>query len=163
MRDSNDTEMLLIRIQNQGIVKIGWLIVAWWCPMLQHGSYHSLFLPQSAPSYHLNQWWLTITDIHKNLTLPLPGLCALQWHHDGCDGDGVSNHQSHDCLLNPLFRHRSRKTSKLHVTGLCAGNSPGTGEFPAQMASNMENVSIWWRHNVNWSSACLQMPYHLMV
>ena len=29
-----------------------------------------------------------------------------------------------------------RKTSKLSVTGLCAGNSPGTGEFPAQMASN---------------------------
>ena len=41
---------------------------------------------------------------------------------------------------------RSKKTSKLRVTGLCAGNSPGTGEFPAQMASNAENVSIWWRH-----------------
>ena len=23
-----------------------------------------------------------------------------------------------------------------------------TGEFPAQMASNAENVSIWWRHHV---------------
>ena len=31
-----------------------------------------------------------------------------------------------------------RKTLKLRVTGLCAGNSPGTGEFPAQMASNAE-------------------------
>ena len=40
----------------------------------------------------------------------------------------------------------SKKTSKLRVTGLCAGNSPGTGEFPAQGASNAENVSIWWRH-----------------
>ena len=28
-----------------------------------------------------------------------------------------------------------------------AGNSPGTGEFPAQMASNAENVSNWWRHH----------------
>ena len=28
-----------------------------------------------------------------------------------------------------------------------AGNSPVTGEFPAQMASNAENVSIWWRHH----------------
>ena len=36
-----------------------------------------------------------------------------------------------------------KKTSKLRVTGLRAGNSPGTGEFPAQMASNTENVSIW--------------------
>ena len=29
----------------------------------------------------------------------------------------------------------------------CAGNSPQTDEFPAQMASNAENVSIWWRHH----------------
>ena len=28
----------------------------------------------------------------------------------------------------------------------CAVNSPVTGEFPAQMASNVESVSIWWRH-----------------
>ena len=34
-------------------------------------------------------------------------------------------------------------SSKLRVTGLCAGNSPVTGEFPTQMASNAENVSIW--------------------
>ena len=54
---------------------------------------------------------------------------------------------AHDCFLNRLFRRRSKKTSKLRVTGLCAGNSPGTGEFPAQMASNAENVSIWWRHH----------------
>ena len=50
-------------------------------------------------------------------------------------------------LLNRLFRRRSKKTSKLRVTGLCAGNSTVTGEFPAQMASNAENVSIWWRHH----------------
>ena len=30
---------------------------------------------------------------------------------------------------------------------ICVGNSPGTGEFPAQIASNAENVSIWWRHH----------------
>ena len=40
-----------------------------------------------------------------------------------------------------------KKSSKLRVTGLCVGNSPGTGEFPAQMASYAENVSIWWRHH----------------
>ena len=71
----------------------------------------------------------------------------LRWRHNG--PDSVSNHQPHHCLLNCLFRHRSKKTSKLRVTGLCAGNSPGTGEFPAQMASNAENVSIWWRHHVS--------------
>ena len=72
-------------------------------------------------------------------------MLSLLWRHSG--PDSVSNHQPHDCLLNRPSRHRSKKTSKLRVTGLCAGNSPGTGEFPAQMASNAENVSIWWRHH----------------
>ena len=71
---------------------------------------------------------------------------SLQWCHNGLDG--ISNHQPHHCLLNRLFGRRSKKTSKFRVTGLCVGNSPGTGEFPAQMASNAENVSIWWRHHV---------------
>ena len=44
-------------------------------------------------------------------------------------------------------KRRSKKTPKLRVTGLCAGNSPVTGEFPAQMASNAEKVSIRWRHH----------------
>ena len=72
------------------------------------------------------------------------GILTLLWLHNG--HDGVSNHQPRHCLLNRLFRGRSKKTSKLRVTGLCAGNSPLTGEFPAQRASNAENVSIWWRH-----------------
>ena len=61
---------------------------------------------------------------------------SLQWRHNG--RDSISNHQPHDCLPNRLFRHRSKKTSKLSVTGLCAGNSPETGEFPAQMVSNQK-------------------------
>ena len=71
---------------------------------------------------------------------------SLQWRHNG--RDSVTNHQPHDCLLNRLFTHRSKKNSKLRVTGLCAWNAPVTGEFPAQMTSNAENVSIWWRHHV---------------
>ena len=68
------------------------------------------------------------------------------FHNGECnDRDGVSNHQHHDCFLNRLFRH----TSKHRVTDLCAWNSPVTGEFPAQRASNAENVSIWWRHHID--------------
>ena len=85
----------------------------------------------------------------------------LQWRHN--DHDSVSNHQPHDCFLNRLFRRRSKRTSKLHVTGFCVGNSPVTGEFPAQKASNAENVFIWWRHHdvsreqcVNASSSSMQ-------
>ena len=65
----------------------------------------------------------------------------LQWRHNG--RDCVWNHQPHDCLLG----QRAKKTSEPHVTGLYAGNSPVTGEFPAQMASSAENVAIWWRHH----------------
>ena len=72
-------------------------------------------------------------------------LTSQNHYHNG--RDAVSNHQPHDCLLNRLFGRRSTKTWKLRVTGLCAGNSPVTGEFPAQMASNAEYASIWWRHH----------------
>ena len=66
---------------------------------------------------------------------------SLQWRHNG--RDGVSNHQLHDYSLDHLIRRTSKKAPKLRVTGLGAGNSPRTGEFPAQMASNAENISIW--------------------
>ena len=35
---------------------------------------------------------------------------TLQWRHNECDG--VPNHRPFDCLLNRLFRCRSKKTSK---------------------------------------------------
>ena len=53
---------------------------------------------------------------------------TLHWRHN--DHDSVSNHQPHGCLLNRLFRRRSKKTSKLRVTGLCVGNSPGPVNSP---------------------------------
>ena len=67
--------------------------------------------------------------------------CRIHYGHDH-----VSNRWRLDCLLNRLFRRRSKKTSKLCITSLCEGNSLVTGEFPAQRTSNTENVSIWWRH-----------------
>ena len=54
----------------------------------------------------------------------------LRWRHN--ERDGVSNHQSHECLLKRLFRCRSKKTPELRVTSLCEGNSP---------------VTIWWCHH----------------
>ena len=95
-------------------------------------------------------------NVYQNHFLPGYLLCQSQSTLDGLGGDlqwrhnwrdGVSNYQPHNCLLNRLFRRRSKETSKLRVTSLCAGNSPMTGEFPAQMASNAESVSIWWRHH----------------
>ena len=70
---------------------------------------------------------------------------TLQWRHN--EPNGVSNHRLYDCLLSRLFRPRSKKTSKLRITGLCEENSPVSSEFPAQRASDAENVSIWWHHH----------------
>ena len=103
-------------------------------------------LMQQPPGNHLILIW---TDFNKKSSFYLLSSLhcwrTLHLRHNG--HDSVSNHQPHHCLINRLFGCRSKKTSKLRVTGLCAGNSPGTAEFLAQMASNAANVSIWWRHH----------------
>ena len=83
----------------------------------------------------------------KSNSTPFTALTTLRWRHNG--SVGVSDQRPHDCLLSRSFRCRSKKTPKRHVTGLCAGNSSVTGEFPAQMASNAESISIAWRHRDN--------------
>ena len=52
----------------------------------------------------------------------------ITWRHN--DHDGASNHQPHGCLLNRLFGRKSKKTSKLRVTGLCVGTSTGPANSP---------------------------------
>ena len=75
-------------------------------------------------SKHLGQLSLT----HRNSNM------SLEWLHNG--RDDVTDLQPNHCLLNRLFRRRSTKSSKLRITGLCVGNLPVTGEFPAQLTSN---------------------------
>ena len=53
---------------------------------------------------------------------------SLLWRHNGCDS--VSNHQPHDCLLDRLFRHRPKKTSKLRVTGFLCKEFTGDRWIP---------------------------------
>ena len=53
---------------------------------------------------------------------------SLWWRHN--DHDNVSNHQPREGLLNRSFRRRSKKTSKVRVTGLCVWNSPGPVNSP---------------------------------
>ena len=108
------------------------LSVSYWCIPVSRA-----YLPSGSISRDLYFRPRTISQI-----------VSLRWRHN--ERDGVSNHQPHDCLLKHLFRHRSKETSKLRVTGLCVGNSPVTGEFPAQRASNAEHVPIWWRHHAYW-------------
>ena len=91
---------------------------------------------------------------------------GIIWRHNEYDGD--SNHRRLDYLLNRLLRRRSKKTSKLRFTGLCAGNSPVTGGFPSQRASNAEMFSfgdvimgITWHFLHNWS--CLLPPVEIVL
>ena len=91
-----------------------------------------------------NKWVVRVLDTALHLPVYFTNF-ALPWRHN--KRDGVSNHRRLDRLLNRLFRRRSKKTPKLRVAGLCAGNSQVTGEFPAQRASNADIVSNWWRHH----------------
>ena len=107
--------------------------------------------------YHCYQWQLKLNFIlifsspkvvlvpRSFGTLSCPSIFrpSLQCHNEH---EGVSNHRHRNCLLNCLFMCKSKKISKLRVTGLCKGNPPVIGGFPSQRDSNVVNVSIWGCH-----------------
>ena len=45
-------------------------------------------------------------------------------------------------VYSSVYSDEDKRKQKLRATDLSAGNSPVTGEFPAEMASNAESVSI---------------------
>ena len=60
--------------------------------------------------------------------------------------DGVSNNRPLSCLLNHLFRRRSKNASTFRLTGLCKGNR----WFPTTRGKYCGKYFhlIWWRHHV---------------
>ena len=69
---------------------------------------------------------------------------SLHWRHN--EHDGVWNHQPYDCLLNCLFRGRTKKTSKLRVTGFCVVNSPVNSAQEGPVRRKMfpfDDVIMW--------------------
>ena len=68
-------------------------------------------------------------------------------HYDDVRMGAIASQITSLMIVYSIVYSDVEKTSKLRVTGLCVGNSPGTGELPAQMASYAENVSFWWRHH----------------
>ena len=104
-------------------------------------------IPFTAVSHHMGSvlGQKEISQIENGEVIYFICFSSLLWRHNG--RDSVSSHQPHDCLFNYLFRRRWKKRSKLRVTGLCVWNSLLTSEFSAQISSNAENVSIWWRHH----------------
>ena len=94
------------------------------------------------------KWWFPCGPLWLGY---VPGLVINTWFHYNDVTMGVMASQMTNLTIVysiVFFRLRSKQISKLRVTGLCAGNSPETSEFHAQMASNAEKVSIWWRHHV---------------
>ena len=65
---------------------------------------------------------------------------SLRWRHNG--RDSVSNHHPHDCLLNRLFRRRSKKTSNLMVSPkiTCAKNNMNKQSIKSKWLST---YSLW--------------------
>ena len=85
---------------------------------------------------------------------------SLHWRHN--DHNDVSNHQPHGSLLNCLYRCRSKKTSKLRVTGLCVGKSPGSVNSPQKSqlrgkcfhlmtSSWLLAIFQWWSTKMTWN------------
>ena len=104
-------------------MRIVWNITVWVYSFRGYLGCHNLLWYQGRRS------WSPLTTLSVQWPSSFCKRCpSLQWHHN--DHDGVSNHQPHGCLLNRLFRRRSKKTSKLRVTGLYVGNSPGPGNSP---------------------------------
>ena len=108
-----------------------WWLVAWWHQAITWTSvdYWSV-RPHGIHLRAISQEMLKIAIRAVSLKITNWRLHhqSLRWRHNGCDS--VSNHQPRDSLLSRLFRHRSKKTWKLRVTGLCVGNSPGTVNSP---------------------------------
>ena len=87
--------------------------------------------------YHKTRSTLSMIDY---ISIIVRFIMTLQWRHN--ERDGVPNHRRLDCLLNRLFRRRSKKKSKLRVTGLCEGNPRETGGFPSQRPVTGEMFSF---------------------
>ena len=119
-----------------GVIKPQWLNFSSYCNRVAKWRHPSPL--HSCIPYMLENIQNTLPGNQRNLDIStwiLIGMdwySTLQWRQN--ERASVSNHQPHDCLLNCLFRRRSKKTSKLRVTGLCAGNSPVPVNSPHKRA-----------------------------
>ena len=57
-------------------------------------------------------------------------------------GEMTSQITSLTIVYSTVHSGADQRKHQSSVTGFCADNPPVTGEFPAQMTSNAENVSI---------------------
>ena len=93
-----------------------------------------------------------MTSWHENavrITDPLLGeFMGHRWPYNDVIMDAIASQiTSPASVYLAVYSGADQRKHQSSALLAFAGNSPGTGEFPAQMANNAENVSIWWRHH----------------
>ena len=108
------------------------------CVLLWFGTVE--FLPMSfrVTSLALGQPWVIViffrvTSLSMRQSPDCPSVSEAARKNMGHYSDGISSHWHLDCLRNRLFRRRSKKISKLHVTGLWPVVSPHKGPVTWKM------------------------------
>ena len=103
-------------------------------------SFKSIFFQVLAPSSMSTLNLFRIGNIAKSRHLP--------WHYnDVIMGAIASKITSLTIIYSTVYSSESKGNIKAPRHWPLWGISPETDQLPAQMASNAENVSIWWRHH----------------
>ena len=71
---------------------------------------------------------------------------SLQWRHNGVVASQLT---SLTMFTKPFIRAQTKESIKAPRHWPLCGEFTGDRWMPAQIASNAENVSIWWRHHVS--------------
>ena len=111
--------------------------------------FSSNHLPDGHPVESFNDWNYVIVFIKRrqNSSGNVLTMLWLGYHYNDVIMSAIASQIT--SLTIVYTRRRSKKISKLRVTGLLEGNSPVTGEIPPQGAISAEKVSICWRHHVS--------------
>ena len=72
-------------------------------------------------------------------------LFELQWHHN--EHNCIPNHWCLNLFTQPFGQVQIKENIKAPRHWLLWGELTGDKWIPHQSTSNMENVSIWWRHH----------------
>ena len=111
-----------------------------------------------APVMHTAYWFTVLSDhtmVFTYTTIPSTFIYVLVMNYDlrsthysdAIMGTMASRITGLTIVYSTVSSGADQRKHQNYVTGICAENSPVAGEFPAQMASDAENVSIWWRHH----------------
>ena len=114
-----------------------------------HGIFSHMSLYHDFKNNQLNFMWLLIVRWRLIALEGSRGINTVSTHYnDVIMGTMASQITSLTIVYSTVYSDTDqRKHQSSASLAICAGNSPVTGEFPAQMASNAENVSIWWCHH----------------